>query len=73
MEKEQGDAFRAFAEYLERQRVRAAKFAAHLSEAGRATYLAAFDSSERRLEIFEDWLKLNPSPEPGSALSGVST
>ena len=71
MEEEQGEAYRTFTEYLERQRARAAKFAAHLSDVGKAKYLAAFDNTERRLELFEDWLRLNASPEPGSAMPGL--
>jgi hypothetical protein len=71
MEEQQGEAYRAFTEHLERQRAQAAKFAAHLSDARRAKYLAAFDSTERRLEIFEDWLRLNPSPEPDSVVPGL--
>jgi hypothetical protein len=73
MEKEQGEAYRAFAEHLERQRARAAQFAGHLSEAGRQQYLAAFDTTERRLEVFEDWLGRQPSPEhplPSPGLRG---
>jgi hypothetical protein len=71
MEKEQGAAYRAFTEYLERQRARTAQFAGHLSEAGRQQYLAAFDTTERRLEIFEDWLGRHPSPEHPLASSGL--
>jgi hypothetical protein len=70
MEKEKGEAYRAFAEHLERQRARAAQFAGHLSEAGRQQYLAAFDTTERRLEIFEDWLGRCPSPEHPLASPG---
>ena len=71
MEKEQGEAYRAFTEHLERQRARAAQFAGHLSEAGRQQYLAAFDTTERRLEIFEDWLGRRPSPEHPLASPGL--
>jgi hypothetical protein len=68
MEEDQGEALRAFTEHLERQREQATKFAAHLSDERRTKYLAAFDTVERRLEIFEDWLRLNASPEPDSAM-----
>jgi hypothetical protein len=71
MEKEKGEAYRAFAEHLERQRARAAQFAGHLSEAGRLEYLAALDTDERRLEIFKDWLERLPSPEHPSGSSGL--
>jgi hypothetical protein len=71
MEAQQGEVYRAFTEHLERQRAQAAKVAAHLSDARRAKYLAAFDSTDRRLEIFENWLRLNPSPEPVSAMPGL--
>jgi hypothetical protein len=70
-EKEQGEAYRAFTNYPERQRARAVRFAAHLSEAGRAKYLAAFDSTQRRLELFEDWLRSNPTPEVASTMSAA--
>jgi hypothetical protein len=69
MEQQQGEAYRAFAEHLEQQRERAVKFAAQLSDAGRVKYLAACDSTEWRLEIFEDWLKTNAAFEPRYALS----
>jgi hypothetical protein len=71
-EQEQGEGYRAFIEHLERQRARAAKFAARLSEAGKAKYLDAFDSTAYRLEIFDDWLRSNLPPDPVPANPPIS-
>jgi hypothetical protein len=57
MEKERGEALTAFTEHLAKERARAEHFAGNLSEVGRKKYLAAFESPEGRLEIFERWLE----------------
>jgi hypothetical protein len=61
MEKSQGRAYMAFSEHMASERVRAQQVAAHLSATRRHEYLAAFDTPERRLEIFEQWLKRSTS------------
>jgi hypothetical protein len=64
MEKARGGAYRAFTEHLATERARAEQFATNLSEAGRRKYLAAFESPERRLDIFERWLERSGSLQP---------
>jgi len=57
MEKEQGKALAAFTDYVDRERARVARIAAHLSPERRQEQLAALASPERRLELLEQWLK----------------
>jgi hypothetical protein len=57
MEKEQGEAFTAFTQYVGRERLRVAKIAAHLSPERQSEQLAAFATPVRRLELLERWLK----------------
>jgi hypothetical protein len=57
LEKMQPRAYAAFMEHLKNERARAEHFARNLSAGGREKYLGTFDGPERRLEIFEEWLK----------------
>jgi hypothetical protein len=56
LEKERGEAYTAFREYVDRERERAARIAAQLTPKRREEHLAAFDRPERRLQLFEEWL-----------------
>jgi len=58
MEKEQGQALAAFTEYVDRERLRVARIAAHLSAERREEQLTVLASPERRLELLEQWLKV---------------
>jgi hypothetical protein len=55
LEKTGGEAFRAFCEYVERERARTDRIARSLSPRGREELLAAFDHPDRRLQLFEAW------------------
>jgi hypothetical protein len=56
LEKERGEAYMAFSEYVDRERVKAARIATHLSARRQEQHLAAFEQPERRLQLFEEWL-----------------
>jgi hypothetical protein len=58
MEQEQGKAYAAFTEHVARERARVSRIALHLSPERRAEQLAAFDSLEHRLQLFDEWLTL---------------
>lgn len=62
LEREQGGPFLAFTTYLAGERAKAERFASSLTEQGRQKYLASFEDPERRLELFGQWLKMNPVP-----------
>jgi hypothetical protein len=55
LEKTDGEAFRAFCEYVEQERAKTDRIAHRLSPRRREELLAAFDHPERRLELFEAW------------------
>jgi hypothetical protein len=55
LEKSQGEAFTAFTRYVEQEKVRALRVAVHLRPERKNEHLAAFDTPERRLELFENW------------------
>jgi hypothetical protein len=57
MEKSHGEAFTAFNRYVENERAKASRIVVHLSEGRREEYLQAFDEPERRLELFEGWVR----------------
>jgi hypothetical protein len=50
-----GEAFRAFCEYVERERAKTDRIALRLSRQRREELLAAFDRPDRRLQLFEAW------------------
>ncbi len=57
MEAEGGEAMVLFLAFLDRERAAAVRVAANLSEARQREYLESLDTSERRLEFFERWLR----------------
>jgi hypothetical protein len=57
MEAEQGEALVLFLAFLDRERAAALKVAASLSQVRRGEYLEALNTSERRLDLFERWLR----------------
>ena len=56
LEREHPEAFSAFEAFAAAERVRAGRFAEHLTGRGRVDFLAGFDSGAYRLELFERWL-----------------
>jgi hypothetical protein len=56
MENERGNALAAFTQYVDQERVRVEKIAAHLSPERRREQLAVLASRERRLELLDQWL-----------------
>jgi hypothetical protein len=57
LEKNRGAPYTAFTEYLDQERARVAKIAGQLSPRRQEEQLAAFDQSERRLQVFAEWLE----------------
>src|SRR5262249_38197129 len=57
LEKSQGEAVTAFTRSVTQEQVRALRVAAHLRPERKDEHLAAFDTLERRLELFEHWLQ----------------
>ncbi len=80
LEKTDGEAFRAFGEYVEQERDKTDRVARSLSPERRAEVLAAFDGPEQRLELFEKWMNsgsgfpvqrvASPSPDGPSPVNG---
>jgi hypothetical protein len=69
LEKEQGEAFRAFTGYVAQERRKAERMAAQLSAARQAECLAAFDAEEHRVELFRRWLE----GQPGTPRHGIAS
>jgi hypothetical protein len=68
LEKEQGEAFRAFLGYVAQERHKAERMASRLSPARQAECLSAFDAAEHRVELFRRWLGGQPgTPRHGTA------
>ena len=61
IEKRRPEAYSAFVDYLQKERARVEHFARNLSAAGKEKCLLAFDSQERRLELFAEWVARNGS------------
>src|SRR5262249_44021454 len=72
LERFNGRALQAFSEHLASERARAERFVKHtLSESGRKKFFDAFDSPERRLEIFGEWLERAGTQEWDDAQSNA--
>jgi hypothetical protein len=73
MEEARGGAYTAFNDYVEEKRTQAARIASHLSPRRREEHLAAFDEPERRLLLFEEWLRSREGPGTVEADTGEAT
>jgi hypothetical protein len=62
MEEARGGAYTAFNSYVKEKRAQAERIASHLSPRRREEHLAAFDEEERRLLLFEEWLRSREGP-----------
>jgi len=70
MEAEDGEALASFRAFLDRERAAAVKIAANLSQARQHEYLEAQNNSERRLELFEQWLRTSEAAPAMQASAG---
>jgi hypothetical protein len=68
-----GGAYTAFNDYVEEKWTQAARIASHLSPRRREEHLAAFDEPERRLLLFEEWLRSREGPGTVEADTGEAT
>jgi hypothetical protein len=76
LEEERGEAYRAFNDYVEGQRARAERIAAHLSPQRRQAHLAAFDQPQQRLRLLGEWLRSQgglPVASPGTIIPAGQT
>jgi hypothetical protein len=64
-----GEALLAFTEFVEKERGKVARIAVNLSATRREESLASFDTPERRLELFETWMR----SDKGRARGGQAT
>jgi hypothetical protein len=69
MEEARGEAYTAFNDYVEEKRTQAERIASLLSPRRREEHLAAFDEPERRLLLFEEWLRSREGPASQVAIS----
>lgn len=72
MEEEQGERLRAFNQHVQEEQARVAKMAAKLSGGRRDELLATFATTEKRLQLLDDWLKRNAAIKGQGTLTSTS-